>query len=78
MQATSAAEACRDAIGLRVDKSDCSLATLLASWSGSGHEERSFERPGPKLDGLLSFNAHHLSMREVRSVTCQKTYHLYK
>ena len=47
LQKSSAAEACRDAKGLLADNSNCSLAALLASWSGdAGHEERSFERFG--------------------------------
>ena len=46
LEATSAAEACRDATGLLVDHSECELASLLTSWSSDyGHEERSFERP---------------------------------
>jgi hypothetical protein len=44
VQATSAAEACRDATGLMVDSSSCPLASLMTSWSGCGHEERCFER----------------------------------
>ena len=36
---------CADADGLLKDGTQCNLAELMCSWSGHGHEERSFERP---------------------------------
>ena len=44
VEATSAADGCRDAAELVVDNLDCPLANEMARWHKGGHPERSFAR----------------------------------